>query len=289
MANVQLEPWGEGDLPLLRRLMGDPAMTEHLGGPESEEKLVERQARYERVGEPGAGRMFKIVDPATGDAMGSVGYWEKEGRGDRRGHRRCPRGAQAPVPARVPVGRERPVECHLPQARLRAPRGARLRVPARPSDALQRLAPRPDGTRGRKLERLAQLLERADLDLPGALGRQAELTADLAQGLRRLAEPVVRVEHPALALFEPIRETVDFVDLDVVEHVLEGLLGAGIDDAVPDRGRSSLLGTKPLLDSARCSFGRLQALELRPAKPGRATQRFLRGLVTVGLQVLVTH
>ena len=80
MADVRLEPWGEGDLPLLRRLMGDPAMTEHLGGPESEEKLVERQARYERVGEPGAGQMLKIVDPATGEAVGSVGYWEKEWR-----------------------------------------------------------------------------------------------------------------------------------------------------------------------------------------------------------------
>ena len=81
MADVRLEPWSEGDLPLLRRLMGDRAMTEHLGGPESEEKLVKRQARYERVGEPGAGRMFKIVDPETGDAMGSVGYWEKDWRG----------------------------------------------------------------------------------------------------------------------------------------------------------------------------------------------------------------
>jgi RimJ/RimL family protein N-acetyltransferase len=78
---VRLDPWGEGDLPLLRRLLGDPAMTAHLGGPESEEKLVTRQARYERVGEPGTGRMFKIVDAETGDAMGSVGYWEKDWRG----------------------------------------------------------------------------------------------------------------------------------------------------------------------------------------------------------------
>jgi RimJ/RimL family protein N-acetyltransferase len=82
MAEVKLEPWGEGDLPLLRRLLGDPAMTEHLGGPESEEKLVERQARYERAGEPGAGRMFKIVELASGEAAGSVGYWEKEWRGE---------------------------------------------------------------------------------------------------------------------------------------------------------------------------------------------------------------
>jgi RimJ/RimL family protein N-acetyltransferase len=77
MANVRLEPWGKDDLPLVRRLMGDPAMTEHLGGPESEEKLVERQARYEGIAGTGTGRMFKIVDEATGEAAGSVGYWEK--------------------------------------------------------------------------------------------------------------------------------------------------------------------------------------------------------------------
>ena len=44
-----LEPWGSGDLPLLKRLMGDPGMTEHLGGPESPDKLRERQGRYERL------------------------------------------------------------------------------------------------------------------------------------------------------------------------------------------------------------------------------------------------
>ena len=72
-----IEPWGDGDLPLLEQLMGDPAMTEHLGGPENEEKLVERQARYEGIAGTGTGRMFKIVDEATGEAAGSVGYWEK--------------------------------------------------------------------------------------------------------------------------------------------------------------------------------------------------------------------
>jgi RimJ/RimL family protein N-acetyltransferase len=74
--SVRLEPWGTDDLELVRRLMGDPAMTEHLGGPESEEKLLDRQRRYERE----AG-MFKIVDEETGEAAGSVGYWEKEWRG----------------------------------------------------------------------------------------------------------------------------------------------------------------------------------------------------------------
>ena len=79
MNGVRLEPWAKGDLPLLERLLGDPAMTEHLGGPESPEKLAERQARYEA---PGSG-MFKIVDKATVEAVGSVGYWEKDWRGGK--------------------------------------------------------------------------------------------------------------------------------------------------------------------------------------------------------------
>jgi hypothetical protein len=35
---VAIAPWGEGDLPLLQRIMGDPAMTMHLGGPEPHEE-----------------------------------------------------------------------------------------------------------------------------------------------------------------------------------------------------------------------------------------------------------
>jgi RimJ/RimL family protein N-acetyltransferase len=80
-AAVRLEPWGEGDLPLVEKLMGDPEMTAHLGGPETPEKLAERQTRYERLADSGQGRMFKIVDGATGEAVGSVGYWERTWRG----------------------------------------------------------------------------------------------------------------------------------------------------------------------------------------------------------------
>jgi RimJ/RimL family protein N-acetyltransferase len=78
-AEVTLVRWGSGDLPLLEQLMGDPRMTEHLGGPESPEKLRERQARYERP----EGRMFKIVDVATGTGVGSVGFWPKEWHGEQ--------------------------------------------------------------------------------------------------------------------------------------------------------------------------------------------------------------
>jgi RimJ/RimL family protein N-acetyltransferase len=82
LSETRIEPWAEGDLPLLERIMGDPAMTEHLGGPEPPEKIVERQGRYERMTDPATGRMFKIVDAESGEGVGSVGYWERpEGDG----------------------------------------------------------------------------------------------------------------------------------------------------------------------------------------------------------------
>jgi RimJ/RimL family protein N-acetyltransferase len=77
-ATVTLEPWGSDDLPLLERLMGDPRMTEHLGGPESPDKLRHRQRRYEQLA--GGDRMFKIVDVASGAGVGSVGFWTKQWR-----------------------------------------------------------------------------------------------------------------------------------------------------------------------------------------------------------------
>lgn len=78
--DVDLVPWGPGDLPLLEALLGDPAMTEHLGGPESPERLRERQARYEGLIDTPDDRMFKIVDVASGQGVGSVGYWARDRR-----------------------------------------------------------------------------------------------------------------------------------------------------------------------------------------------------------------
>jgi RimJ/RimL family protein N-acetyltransferase len=77
--SVTIEPWGPDDLPLLEWLMGDPEMTEHLGGPESPEKIAERHERYLHA--QAGDRMFKIVDEQTGEGVGSVGYWDKDWRG----------------------------------------------------------------------------------------------------------------------------------------------------------------------------------------------------------------
>jgi RimJ/RimL family protein N-acetyltransferase len=74
---VTLRPWEPGDRALLGRLMGDPRMTEHLGGPESKEKLDERQARYERiVGDPRPGGVFAVCVGPDAEGVGWVGYWE---------------------------------------------------------------------------------------------------------------------------------------------------------------------------------------------------------------------
>ena len=71
--DVRLEPWGHADLALLQALVGDPAMMEHLGGPESPEAVAERQARYVA---PGSGS-YRVVDAATGDGVGWVGVWPR--------------------------------------------------------------------------------------------------------------------------------------------------------------------------------------------------------------------
>jgi RimJ/RimL family protein N-acetyltransferase len=74
---VSLEPWGEGELQLLEQLLGDPEMTKHVGGPESAQKLAERQARYQVRGS----RQYKIV--VDGEGAGWVGYWEREWQGQQ--------------------------------------------------------------------------------------------------------------------------------------------------------------------------------------------------------------
>ena len=76
-AGVRIEPWGEGDLPLLAEGLGDAEMTRHVGGPESRERIAKRQLDYQR---PGSGQ-FKVVEDAGGEGIGWVGYWEREWQG----------------------------------------------------------------------------------------------------------------------------------------------------------------------------------------------------------------
>jgi RimJ/RimL family protein N-acetyltransferase len=78
---VDIRPWEEGDLSLQERLLGDPAMTIYIGGPETPEKIRERHERYLRSSDKG--QMFVIVVGLERVAAGSIGYWEKEWRGQQ--------------------------------------------------------------------------------------------------------------------------------------------------------------------------------------------------------------
>lgn len=73
---ARIERWAEGDEPLLRALLGDPAMMRHLGGPEPARKIADRHRRY-LTGDP----QFRIVDVASGEPAGWVGYWAHEHHG----------------------------------------------------------------------------------------------------------------------------------------------------------------------------------------------------------------
>ncbi len=78
---LRLRSWTAGDLGLMASL-NTPLMTDHLGGPESEEKIRGRLRSY--ITEPGDGReaegaMYVIevtngglTDPAS---VGSIGFW----------------------------------------------------------------------------------------------------------------------------------------------------------------------------------------------------------------------
>jgi RimJ/RimL family protein N-acetyltransferase len=78
--DIELRPWSDGDLPLLERLLGDPAMMEHLGGPETPEQIRKRHDRYCLLGESGKGRIFVIMAGSDRHAVGSIGYWERQWR-----------------------------------------------------------------------------------------------------------------------------------------------------------------------------------------------------------------
>jgi len=74
--DVRIEPWGEGDLDLLRRI-NIPEMKGHLGGPETDEQVLARHERYVRSVGSDKGCMFRVVLLPHREPGGSIGYWER--------------------------------------------------------------------------------------------------------------------------------------------------------------------------------------------------------------------
>ncbi|MFD0372704.1 GNAT family N-acetyltransferase [Streptomyces sp. NPDC059071] len=80
---VRLEPWSDEDFALLKAVNA-PELTEHLGGPESEEQLVVRQRRYvELSADPDRpGCMFRVEALPEGRPAGAIGFWETTWEGE---------------------------------------------------------------------------------------------------------------------------------------------------------------------------------------------------------------
>jgi RimJ/RimL family protein N-acetyltransferase len=80
METLTLRPWSDDDLPMLR-IANSAAMTAHLNGPESGQQVDERHARYLGLTDPAEARML-VIDDADGRALGAIGYWSVEWRGE---------------------------------------------------------------------------------------------------------------------------------------------------------------------------------------------------------------
>jgi RimJ/RimL family protein N-acetyltransferase len=78
--DVHLEPWSESALGLLRRI-NTPQMRHHVGGPESEEKLLARHRRYLAMPETGRGCMFAIL--LGHEMVGSIAYHQRDWQGEQ--------------------------------------------------------------------------------------------------------------------------------------------------------------------------------------------------------------
>ena len=75
--SVKLKPYSEDDFPVLKR-NNAPDMTAYLGGPESDEKLLDRHQRYVKLK---AGEAYMYVIWVDNQPVGTIGYWEKEWQG----------------------------------------------------------------------------------------------------------------------------------------------------------------------------------------------------------------
>src|SRR6266498_3989746 len=73
---IELKHYSESDFPVLQR-NNAPEMMVYLGGPETEEKLLDRHQRYVNL-KTGEAYMFVILADET--PVGFVGYWEHESK-----------------------------------------------------------------------------------------------------------------------------------------------------------------------------------------------------------------
>ena len=80
---IRLRRWAEADWSLLVRLNA-PEMTEHVGGPETDDALRRRRERYlaAAYSETESVFCFTAVLEPDGVAVGNVNLWEREWQGE---------------------------------------------------------------------------------------------------------------------------------------------------------------------------------------------------------------
>jgi len=81
MTDVELQPWSDDDLDLLRRANTHELM-DQLGGPETDEQVIARHERYLRMQREGTAHQFRIVIPGHPEGVGIVGYWHRDHAGE---------------------------------------------------------------------------------------------------------------------------------------------------------------------------------------------------------------
>ncbi|SDI87425.1 Protein N-acetyltransferase, RimJ/RimL family [Frankineae bacterium MT45] len=89
MTSVVLRPWQAGDLWILRAANA-PEMTDHLGGPETDEKVQERHRRYLDGWVSGDSQMYSIqlraeagtAAAAEAHSAGVIGFWPRTWHGE---------------------------------------------------------------------------------------------------------------------------------------------------------------------------------------------------------------
>lgn len=79
---IQLVKWGDGDWDLLVQL-NSPEMTEHLGGPESAEKLEARHKRYVAAADSDTAYIWKVILQPEEVGVGGVNFWDREWKGEQ--------------------------------------------------------------------------------------------------------------------------------------------------------------------------------------------------------------
>jgi len=79
--DVEVHPWSEGDLELLRRA-NTPELMDWVGGVETDEQVVARHERYLALARNGTGMQFRVTIPGHPEGVGMVGYWLHEWHGE---------------------------------------------------------------------------------------------------------------------------------------------------------------------------------------------------------------